>query len=563
MPDASLVAHGELAAALRALQDRGFVQLPRAGHARRFEGALACQCGAVRIRLTIRDWDFVHYPTVQVLEAPSGLSGLLPHIDADRGLCYLASGSVILDRFHPEHAIAQCLDLARLELDRLLTGPVYRQNEFQSEFGANWNIGQRPLPWTVLLGSIHPDSDHASALLVGPPDERMLAISSLPEETTRWCAVRGWPAPVEAALTCWIVHSDQAPTLPQHGLPGTIGEMFAWIKSWDLHAYAAIQRVLGRPDYLARSHVMFLLQSRAGWLGFDMALDATKRQVFLRKPSYMRQSLHGRGGSRSVSRVAVQEIGPSFVHSRNLTYPSLKDRRITVVGCGAIGGYLAQALVRLGAGTGAGQLTLIDPDLLRAENLGRHWLGYDSLLLPKVEAVRRRLQQEFPGVNVRAWPREVNWHGDLCGDLIIDAAGEEALSEALNYHRLQIDSAVRPPLLHAWIVGNGDCAQALWTDTPKFACYRCLRCNDGARTPRFPVMNHPMEQRNLGCHAFTPFAVSAPMMAAALACDLVVDWMRGNPSPRFRTRAVESADVRKLKPQNLTPLTGCPACSPR
>lgn len=43
MPDAPLVAHGELAAALRALHDRGFAQLPRAGYARRFEGTLACQ----------------------------------------------------------------------------------------------------------------------------------------------------------------------------------------------------------------------------------------------------------------------------------------------------------------------------------------------------------------------------------------------------------------------------------------------------------------------------------------------------------------------------------------
>ena len=563
MPDAPLATHGGLAAALRMLQGRGFVQLPRKGGARRFEGELSCRHGEARIRLTIRDWDFVHYPTIHVLDAPAELHRLLPHIDADRGLCYLASGSVILDRFHPEHAIAHCLELARLELDRLLSNPAYREDEFQSEFGASWNIGQRPLPWMVFLGSIDAGADHAGAHLVGPPDECMLAISSQAEEIVRWSAVRGWPPPVAAPMTCWIVRSENAPTLPLDGLPRTIGEMFAWIKSWDGRAYARIQQVLGQRPYLAQPRVMFLLHSQAGWFGFDVALDATKRKAFRRKPTYMRQSLHGRSSSRAIQRVAVQEIGPDFVHGRNLTYPSLKNRRITLIGCGAIGGYLAQALARLGAGTGTGQLRLIDPDLLRAENLGRHWLGYDSLLMPKAEAVQRRLLQEFPGANVQAQPREARWHEDLQGDLVIDATGEEALSEALNFHRLQVGLARRPPVLHVWVVGNGDCAQALWVDTPKFACYRCLRCNDPARTPRFPLLNHPVEQRNFGCHAFTPFAVSAPMMAAALACDLVTDWMRGDPSPRFRTRAIESTDTRKVKPQNLAPLRECPACSLR
>lgn len=558
-----LPAHNELAAALRMLRGRGFTQLPRKGEVRCFEGELACQHGAVQIRLTIRDWDFVRYPAIQVLEGPLGLHGLLPHLDANRELCYLANGSVILDRFHPEHAIAQCLDVARLELDRLLTGSRYRQNEFQSEFGASWNVGQRPLPWSVLLGTVEAGVDRAGALLVGPLDERMLAISSDPEEIPQLCAVQGWPAPDEAALTCWIIRSDYAPTLPAGGLPSTVGEMFAWIKAWDRQAYTAICGVLGQPDYLAQPQVMFLLQSQAGWFGFDVALDLVKRKAFRRKPFRMRQSLHGRGGSRPIRRVAVQEIGPDFVHSRNLTYPSLKDRQITVIGCGAIGGYLAQALVRLGAGRGTGQLTLIDPEFLRAENLGRHWLGYDYLLQPKAEAVERRLRQEFPGINVKSLVREVRRREDLRGDLVIDATGEEALSEALNYHRLQIDASRRPPLLHAWIVGNGDCAQALWTDSAQFACYRCLRCNDLARTPRFPVANQAAERRNFGCHAFTPFAVSAPMTAAALACDLVTDWMRGTPSPRFRTRAAESADVRKLKAQNLTPLKDCPACSAR
>lgn len=552
-----------LALTFRMLRDRGFVQLPRIGATRRFEGLLECRGGAVRVRLTISDWDFVHYPTIRVLDAPPQLPVLTPHIDADRGLCYLANGAVVLDRYHPEHAIAQCLDRARLELDRLMTKPTYRQDEFASEFGASWNVGQRPLPWTVLLASIEPTAITASALVVGPANRCMLAIASDADEIHRLCEARGWPVPTAAAASCWLIRSDHYPTLPAHGLPQTIGDMFAWIKAWDHRAYSAIQTILAQPEYLQLPHVIFLVQSPAGWFGFELVLDPVKRKAFQRRPRYMRQSLHGRDRDRPISRLAVQEIGAPFVHGRNLTYPSLRDRHITLVGCGAIGGYLAQALVKLGAGTGAGQLMLIDPDELRAENLGRHWLGFGSLFMPKAEAVQRSLQHQFPGAKLVAYPRPILLPEDLKGDLVINATGEEALSEAINYRHVQLPSSTRPPLLHVWVAGNGDCVQALWTDTAKYACYRCLRCTDPARTPRFPLYDNPPEQRNLGCHAFTPYAVSAPMAAAALATDMVVHWLQGDPSPRFRTRLIEGSSARKHKPQNIEPLTGCPACSPR
>jgi hypothetical protein len=561
MPGASHDSAHPLAAALRVLRARGFVSLPRAGTTRYFEGPLVCKDGVVRIRIAIRDWDFVSYPSIRVLQAPQSLQGVTPHIDAAGGLCYLASGTVILDRYHPEHAIAQCLDLARQELDRLAKKPVYRQEEFQSEFGANWYLGQLPLPWDVSLGSLARDSQVAAAYGIGPPDERLIAISDNADEIGRLCAVRGWPEPTPLKATCAVIRSDAWPTIPTIGLPTTVSEVFGWIRDWDRHAYGAIQSVLGQRRCLSNHYAIFLLHTRAGWFGFSFKIDATKRLAYSRKPTDFRQSLHRRNSTLPINRVAVREISADFVHSRNLTFPSLKGRSITLIGCGAIGGYLAQALARLGAGTGGGELTLIDPEPLGPENLGRHWLGYDSLFTLKAEAVKQRIEKEFPESRVQAHVRRAEFPLDIRGDLIVDATGEEAFSEALNYHRQQLDLVRRPLTLHTWIMGNGDCAQALWVDLPKFACYRCLRCNDPERTPRFPILEHPPETLNLGCHAFTPYAVSAPMTAAALATDLVIGWMSGDPSPRFRTRVVEGAELRKVKSQNLSPLVGCPACS--
>ncbi|MFD0724383.1 ThiF family adenylyltransferase [Lysobacter brunescens] len=549
-----------LGAALRLLRGRGFIDLPRKGLKRRFEGPLPYRNGSVRIRLEIEDWDFVDYPSIQLLEAPADVPALLPHVNAIGGFCYLAQGSLVLDRYHPEHAIAHCLDRASQELDRLSTDPQYRQGEFQTEFGANWSVGQFPLPWNVFLGSLSPDAKRANAFLIGPSDARLAAVVGRDEEAAQLCQTRGWSPPAPAAATCWIIRSDCMPTLATTGLPCSVGEMFAWIKAWDRRAYGAIQAVLGQREYLAQPKVVFLVKSPAGWFGFGLSLDESKRKVFARKPNLMRQSLHGRGSTRPIERVSVTEFGTDFVHSRNLTFPNLKDRKIVLVGCGAIGSYLAQALVKLGAGSGTGELVLIDSDRLGAENIGRHLLGFESFLMPKVQALEQTLTAQFPQAHVTKQERDALLPADLSGDLIIDATGEEALSEAMNYHRQQLAATDRPPLLHVWVTGNGECVQSLWQDAQKFACYRCLRRNDPPRTPRFDIMPAPKEVRILGCQAFTPFAVSAPMSAAALAIDNVIDWMKGDPSPRFRTRMVESSQARKIRNQDLSPLSDCPAC---
>lgn len=550
-----------LGTTLRMLRSRGFTALPSRGFARRFEGTLNCSRSSVRIELEISDWDFISYPKIKVLNAPPELPDLAPHLDAARGLCYFAQGVVILDRYHPEHAIAQCLDQATAELDRLMSGASYREGEFQSEFCANWGVGQSPPPLPILLGTIGPGHEQAGAFTMGVGNERYVMATSQDSEADSLCQLRGWSAPTKVPTTCWIIRSDQRPTLPQNALPRTIGEMFTWIKVWDHAAYSAIQRILGRKEYLAFDEVTFLLSTPAGWFGFEFTLDRLKRLGCQRRPTTMRQSLHGRGGNLPIVRLAVHEVGPDFVHSRNLSHPSLKNRRITLIGCGAIGGYLAQALVKLGAGSGRGQLTLIDPERLQAENLGRHLLGFEALFAPKAHALQHYLTKQFPSCNVVALERTAEFTHDVQGDLVIDATGEEAFSEALNYWHLQQPATDRVPVLHVWILGAGQGAQALWVDTARFACYRCLRRNDPARTSRFEMPRTPVGEHVLGCRAFTPYAVSAPLGAASLATDAIIAWLRGDPSPRFRTRAIEGAAIRNIKSQNLDPLRECPACS--
>jgi len=66
---------------------------------------------------------------------------------------------------------------------------------------------------------------------------------------------------------------------------------------------------------------------------------------------------------------------------------ALAREQISIIGCGSFGSALADMLVR----AGAGKLTLIDPELLAIENVGRHVLTSCEVGQPKAHALARRL----------------------------------------------------------------------------------------------------------------------------------------------------------------------------
>jgi len=550
-----------LALALARLTALGFVAAPRSGAARCFDGALDCRAGSVKVRLEVSDWDFVDYPVIRILEHPPFLPKVTPHISGSGYLCYFQEGAVILDRYRPDHALAQCLERARDELDRLARVPAYREGEFEAEFSATWSIGQQPRAITLMLGDLNPGCDSATCFEVGDADNRWLLVASRGEDVRRLCAAAGWTISDQRYAHCHILRTDKIPSLPET-LAATVAEMFAWLKTWDRAAYVTLQGRLAEREYLTAGAALFLIETPVGTFGFQFKLDPIKRKAYSRNARHYRQFLHNSGKLQSVMRLSVMPVGTDHIHSRNLRHPSLKDRRIVLIGCGAIGGYAAQSLVKLGAGTGKGQLALIDPDTLSADNLGRHVLGVESLLRGKAKALADALQRQFPMAQITHAPRRAEPQRDFDADVIINATGEEAVSLMLNDRHQLLAADRRPPLLHVWIAGNGEAVQALWVDRPKFGCFRCLRQADDARTIRFRLLDDEPETRVRGCRAFRPYAVSAPMTAAALATDLVVGWLEGNPSPRFRTRTVESADVHRVKNQDVAPLDSCPACRP-
>lgn len=559
MPDIPASRLGE---ALRLLRARGFKPSGHRAGVRSFDGALACKGGAIKIRIAISDWDFLTYPSIKVLDHLDVLPPLSPHVYPGGGLCYFAVGAVVLDRYDPAESIAQCLDQAQKILERIRHDPNYRHDDVQDEFLLHWAHGESSAVYSVLIGTVDQAEKSSNYWFVTIDGTSQAVISDSREEVSALAAALAAKPPTETRCPCWTFKTEVLPAVPIK-MPSTVKELFAWLQVWDRGLYQRIQLVLERETaYLKYTLATFAVNTPLGWLGFGFELDPIHRLGAQKKPKLYKQFLHTRGGSRRINRLAITEFGPDFVHSRNLTFRDLKDKRIALIGCGAIGSHVAPGLIRLGAGTGNGRLDLVDPDHMTPENLGRHVLGYPALFKPKVDALADELKRQFPFANVRAQRRSVQSMTDLFGvDLVIDATGEEAVSEMINAMRL--DRATEAPVLHVRIRGNGECVQTFWAQGRDLGCFRCLLNADHKkyREERYPVLKDQPKRKQMGCAGFTPYAVSAPMAAAALCLEVVVDWLQtGRASPRFRTSAAANANVYAVKNQDVRRLPACPAC---
>jgi hypothetical protein len=182
------------------------------------------------------------------------------------------------------------------------------------------------------------------------------------------------------------------------------------------------------------------------------AKDAAKgfRPSRPRPPALIATSFHAK---LSVRR-SVQRADYAWVHGRgrNADVEVLRGKRVAIVGCGALGGYLARALAQAGVGF----LLLIDLDELTPNNVGRHVLGMEAVGLPKSVALAKKLHADFPdAVRFAAWTGAIQaasaeQNTELAGCDLVIAAGINLTGElALNRWRQGLED---PPLLvWTWI----------------------------------------------------------------------------------------------------------------
>jgi hypothetical protein len=344
--------------------------------------------------------------------------------------------------------------------------------------------------------------------------------------------------------------------------PKTLFELHEWLEKTEPKAVKPLGNLLQHKDNNAPMRVLVVRSPTHWYLAALNLKDVPAGALRGRGQERYRVLVRRHGKKITIQRAGVQQADTGAWVSRNLGPHSrgLMDQRVVVVGCGAIGGYIAQSLTQIGAGQGTGELCLVDDDTLQWGNLGRHYLGANSLGTNKALALAQRLRAEYPGCKISVLEEKILSSERLPrSHLLVDATGSDPLSFALSDWQRD---GVADALISAWVAGTGIGAQAILQDGLNFACVGCVRAVPTGHPHSTLPNNYRAEHVTApGCVApHVPYGAPAAIHAAALATELATQYAQGTKGPRFRSVTIDSKVGRHVTPKSPKPRKDCPLC---
>ncbi|MBQ4069438.1 MAG: ThiF family adenylyltransferase [Lachnospiraceae bacterium] len=237
-----------------------------------------------------------------------------------------------------------------------------------------------------------------------------------------------------------------------------------------------------------------------------------------------------------IIKTSSTEVYPLSVHriDKNYLMNRVKNDRKTfagrkwlVVGCGSIGGYLVNEIVK----AGADKITLVDNDILSGENIYRHLLGIEYVGQYKAEAITKYIGKNMPEVKMIPYDEDIY---DLLEDeniqlddfdIIVSATGNHNVNRWLN--RLMHDKKYAIPVIYVWNEPLDLGCHVMVVNMAKQGCYECLFDRNGENEELFDKIAYCAPGQNItknvmGCgNAFIPYASTVSLKSTALCMDIV------------------------------------------
>lgn len=530
-----------------AMQSRGFTYLGRTSDRRvSFEGPLRTSEGEFQCSFTV-DPAFFSLPVVMLKELPPKLGPVTPHLGASGWLCYLTASTVVLDIFDPVGQTLRCLAEAEKVLGCIVRGEMV--DDLTEEFFVHWYSHfcvfdvQTLKRGEIPAFSVVSDRGVRTPILTDDIERTVHKIDALHF------------LPKRRMTVAYVVGSVAQPRPSQSKWPPeTVADILSWQRELDKSCARKIQQRIADAYRHKQTDAVIFIQSPKLNYGFQVHFE----QSTLDDEKFRRSRGTERLFSFRITRLTAIRIDDHYIAQRSIpSMRTLAGLKIALVGCGTIGGYLASLISKAGAGTGGGQLTLIDFDQLMPENVGRHCLGLRYFNINKALATQIMLEFDSPGISTRALDVDVRQAHLREIDLLIDATGEEALG-----HWLTANYVPATPMLSVWVEGPGTAVRALLKTTEGGACYRCLSTQ--TRLGQFPTVEGgvPYLMAGHGCEGlYVPFPATVSIQAAALAAEMALTWANGKYSPSLRTKITDSNFVSATPDCDPPKVEACPACS--
>jgi SAM-dependent methyltransferase len=443
--------------------------------------------------------------------------GILPHVETDGYICYAQEEGSVLNFEDIAGLTYESLSMAMQVVMDGISGKNHR--DFIDEFGAYWDRLNKVKGITSI---------------VSPGDQVKKVHFYKANDGTRYLADDNGSFRKFLRLpdhNSWKHHP--AIYIPLN--PGTIIIPPHPTKLWELPEIRKM--VFDNLEPEQKSQLLSLMvkphREEVVLLGLPKTSDGMTLFGINFKGVNYEHPLKDGGRASEIVPLTVTRRDEEYLLPRGGSNLALREKRILLLGCGSVGGFIANELAR----AGILRLTVLDKEALAHENLFRHVLGKKYVGKKKVDGIKEDIEGRLPYVDVFPIPSSLEEAlesgrikvGDF--DLIISALGNVTVELAFNRHVHGIDS---PPVIFTWLEPYGIGGHAVLTRL-NGAKKKCLNCiyepEDGDIRCRasFAEKGQSFAKNIDGCRgAFTPFGSLDAMKTAELASRLAITTLNGD-----------------------------------
>lgn len=458
-----------------------------------------------------------------ILDDGEKLWGVIPHVDPDGGLC-VATNAAALKINSPRDAIDFIIKRAAEVLSNK------SDHDFDAEFFSYWKntYGESGNVLTLAGGNGIPATAHWIS------DAKRFIVSEDVAGLQTWCKRAG--IDLKKASSGIENRVEISERIKPADFPNTLEQL---LRLLDRHAPA--KGIELRSHVTCSNHPKLLLFR---FPTHDSVIDAAAlihgqekhfrgriahgcrvgkvpwRIALLRSPKHT--------SDLEIFRLGVQSVHPAHLRVRGGSGVDFSDKKIAVIGCGSLGGYVAHMLARIGVG----HITLIDNDTLSWDNAGRHILGGFQVGKNKAQALRFMLQMETPHIEIEALSHDIEdvlsvtpckLHGL---DLAISTIGVWAADYDLNFWGRKDDHSC--PLMFSWLEPHGVAGHSMFVHPHIGGCLNC-GCNEWGEFHNSVILPGTTQQiKGYGCGGFfQPYGVAEMLPTASMVVQHATDFLLG------------------------------------
>lgn len=397
------------------------------------------------------------------------------HIGSKGKICLTDESSLLLDVSRPAQLIIECLKLADRVLNLSPDDPQY-QAELKKEFLSYWGLQGHG----TIIQSIFPVANCHSIqeIPLFSVGRSYILAPSLPDANSFICDHCGL-SPIGpskgAPQYAWVIRLKDGAALLSPFEDHDWSDIIRYIKNnSDQETRQKFWDLASKPVTRTTLQIIFVVPATDGAegdivFGVSVAIKNTHKMPI--KASH----------SKVVLQVNVARYDYDFLLSRCGATPLLRDKRVLLLGCGSVGGFLANNLCQMGIT----QLDILDKDTFSADNVHRHFMGFEAVkqkaISCKSDLLRNILTEKYAYSDIdslnyvdRTVETVILENPDRLRqyDLIISALGEPTLNLAIN--DLLITHQIGVPFIVCFNEPYGIGGHVITTNISNESCLRCF-----------------------------------------------------------------------------------------